>query len=357
MDDLVVRFGGNEFIVLLENIRSKEDTTKIVTKIRKSLNKTMLIKSYKIELNINIGISIFPDDAKDIKDILKFANLAMQKSKELGHNRYNYFNIKLLDTLNEKLQLDNRIKRAIENDEFIVHYQPKFDIFSQKIVGLEALVRWLDPNEGMIPPFKFIPYAEDNDLIGDIDNIVMKKAFKECSRWEKDGLEFGRLSLNLSAKDLNKDRLIDRYLKNMKKYDFKKEFLELEVTETTVMSNPQKAIDILEEFNKYGITIAIDDFGTGYSSLSYLKKLPIDTLKIDRSFIRDIPKEKNDIAIVKAIVALAKSLDLNIVAEGVETKEQNGLFKEYKDTNIAIQGYFYSKPLPSKEIEELLRAN
>ncbi|MDQ7068900.1 MAG: EAL domain-containing protein [Sulfurimonas sp.] len=252
----------------------------------------------------------------------------------------------------ERVVLESSLRLAIKEEQFIVHYQPQFDVTTDKIVGMEALVRWNHPTLGLMPPFKFIPLAEETGLIIEIDKLVMVIAMKQFALWYLKGYNPGVLSLNLAMKQLNQDDFLSHLLHTMNNIGFKTEWLELEVTEGQVMKNPELSITKLNQIHDLGIEIAIDDFGTGYSSLLYLKKLPLDKLKIDREFVKDIPEDEDDMAITKAIIALGKSLNLTLIAEGVETQEQ----KEFlvKNGCELIQGYFYSRPLPAEEIEVLL---
>jgi EAL domain-containing protein (putative c-di-GMP-specific phosphodiesterase class I) len=245
--------------------------------------------------------------------------------------------------------MEANLRKALNKGEFIIYYQPQAYSTSGKLAGLEALVRWNDPKAGLIFPADFIPLAEETGLIIDIDRYVMQIAMKQISIWYKKGFNPGILALNLSMKQLDKDDFIDILKDCMNKNKFNPKWLELEISEGEVMRNPEKSIVKLKEISRMGIEIAIDDFGTGYSSLSYLKKLPVDTLKIDQSFVRGLPEDKEDVSIVKAIIALANSFNLNMIAEGVETKAQKD-FMEKNGCNY-IQGYYYGKPMSALDIE------
>jgi EAL domain-containing protein (putative c-di-GMP-specific phosphodiesterase class I) len=252
----------------------------------------------------------------------------------------------------ERVRMERDLRIAIQEDQFIVYFQPQVNALNESIIGMEALVRWQFPDIGLVPPGKFIPIAEESGLIIEIDRIVMKKAMEQFALWYKAGLNPGVLSLNLAMKQLGEDDFIETLLSSMKSLNFKPEWLELEVTEGQVMNNPDAAIQKLKQISDIGIELAIDDFGTGYSSLAYLKKFPLDKLKIDQSFVRDIPDDEDDVAITKAIIALGKSLNLKLIAEGVETEEQRDFL--IQNGCINIQGYFYYRPMPADEVTKIL---
>jgi EAL domain-containing protein (putative c-di-GMP-specific phosphodiesterase class I) len=277
----------------------------------------------------------------------------MYKAKSEGRNNFQFYSKEMTELAFERVIMVASLKQAIIKKEFIVHYQPQIDAKNKKLLGMEALVRWEHPSLGLVSPAKFIPLAEETGLIVDIDTIVMEIAMSQVSEWRRAGLNPGVLSLNLAMKQLNHDSFIIILKHEMSKFDFKSEWLELEITENDVMKKPKDAAVKLKEISGLGIKIAIDDFGTGYSSLSYLKKLPIDKLKIDQSFIRDIPGSEDDNAIVKAVIAISKSLNLDVIAEGVETREQRDFVLENGCSKI--QGYYYSHPLPADEMQEMLK--
>jgi EAL domain-containing protein (putative c-di-GMP-specific phosphodiesterase class I) len=252
----------------------------------------------------------------------------------------------------ERVVMESSLRMALKDDQFVVYFQPQYNALTNTIVGMEALVRWQHPTLGLVPPGKFIPIAEESGLIIEIDQVVMKKAMKQFSLWYKDGLNPGTLSLNLAMKQLNEKYFIQTLLNTMHTLEFQPKWLELEVTEGQVMNNPNASIEKLKIISDIGIELAIDDFGTGYSSLAYLKKLPLNKLKIDRSFIKDLPQDEEDAAITKAIIALATSLNLTLIAEGVETEEQRDFLVANGCQNI--QGFLYSPPLPIDKITLLL---
>jgi len=351
-EDTLARLGGDEFTIILQHIEKKEDVSKIAQKIINALQEVMIINNHQVYTSVSIGISIYPDDSTDETNLIKYADSAMYKAKEEGRNQYKFYSIDMTSNLFEKIAIENNLRKAIEEENFVIYFQPQIDIVTNKVRCVEALVRWIHPEFGMIQPNKFIPIAEESGLITKIDRIVMKKAMKIFSEWKQNGLEVGKLSLNLAMKQLLENDFLEEVKYNFQKHSFQEGWLEFEVTEGDVMKNPHRSIEILKLLQQIGITISVDDFGTGYSSLSYLKKLPLNKLKIDRSFIMDIPANKDSMQIVNAIVVLAKSLNLDIVAEGVETSDQLEFLKEKEC--FAIQGYYFTKPLSQEEFEEYI---
>ncbi|MEA1891411.1 MAG: EAL domain-containing protein [Campylobacterota bacterium] len=277
----------------------------------------------------------------------------MYKAKDEGRNNFQYYNSQMTELAFERVVMETALRTAIKNEEFVVYYQAQVNGVTNKLIGMEALVRWKHPIMGLIAPSKFIPLAESTGLIAELDRYVMKTAMTQIAQWYKDGLKPGVLAMNLAVKQLKQDDFIDTLQLMMKETAYKPEWMELEVTEGQVMTNPKEAIKILKKISNLGIDLAIDDFGTGYSSLAYLKRLPIDKLKIDQAFVRDLPDDEEDSGITRAVIALAKSLHLRVIAEGVETKEQKDFLVENGCENI--QGYFYSKPVPADEFEVILQ--
>jgi diguanylate cyclase (GGDEF)-like protein/PAS domain S-box-containing protein len=352
-EDTLARLGGDEFTIIMESLKHSKDASILAEKILKILEDPIIIENHTLYISSSIGISVYPKDETDATNLLKDADAAMYRAKDEGRNNYQFYSQEMTEMAFERVVMETSIRQAIKNSEFVVYYQPQIDAKEKKVVGMEALVRWEHPMMGLVSPAKFIPLAEDTGLIVDIDQIVMRSAMSQLSRWHKDGLNPGTLSLNLAAKQLNEKGFITILKDAMEEFDFKPQWLELEITEGDVMKNPERAIIKLKEIYDLDINIAIDDFGTGYSSLSYLKKFPITKLKIDQSFVRDIPDDEEDSAIVKAIIALGKSLNLKLIAEGVEEKNQEDFLLQNGCQNI--QGYFYSRPIPAKEMQEFLK--
>ena len=351
-EDTLARLGGDEFTVIAKDIHSKEDAKTIATKILEALRVSMKINAQEVYTSISIGISIYPDDSKNETNLVKYADSAMYRAKEEGRDNYMFYSSEMTDLAYEKVVIENSLRGAIAEEDFEVFFQPQIDSLSDKIIGVESLVRWMHPELGLIPPARFIDIAEESGLITKIDRIVMDKAMRYFSLWKKGGSTIQKLSLNLAMKQLLEEDFVELVEQKMQEYDFLPEWLEFEVTESDMMKNPVRSIEVLNELHSRGIAIAIDDFGTGYSSLSYLTRLPLDKIKIDRAFIMDIPKNGGSMEIVNTIIVLAKSLQLEVIAEGVETKEQLEFLSKRDCTNI--QGYFYSKPLPKEELERFM---
>jgi diguanylate cyclase (GGDEF)-like protein/hemerythrin-like metal-binding protein/PAS domain S-box-containing protein len=354
-EDTVARLGGDEFTIILEELSQPQDASVIATKILDSLSKSINVDDNTLYVSCSIGISIYPEDGVSAQNLLKFADSAMYKAKDEGRNNFQYYNSTMTELAFERVVMETSLRAALKNEEFVVYYQPQMNGITDKLIGMEALVRWQHPSMGLVSPAKFIPLAESTGLIVQLDRFVMKTAMTQLSQWYKDGLNPGILAMNLTVKQLKQDDFIDILKGLIQDTGCKPEWLELEVTEGQIMTNPEEAIKILKKISDIGVELAIDDFGTGYSSLAYLKKLPIDKLKIDQAFVRDLPNDEEDAAIAKAVIALGKSLNLKVIAEGVETKEQRDFIVE--NNCQYIQGYFYSKPIPVNELEVFLKEN
>ena len=352
-EDTVARLGGDEFIVILEELSLIQDASVIATKILKALTKDINIENQTLYVSSSIGISIYPDDGNSTQDLLKFADSAMYKAKDDGRNNFQFYDTSLTEQAFERVIMETSLRTALKEEQFVVYYQPQVDGNRDKLVGMEALVRWNHPSLGIVSPAKFIPLAESIGLIVELDRFVMKTAMKQLSAWYKEGLNPGKLALNLAIKHLQQKDFIEFFKNLMQETQTKAEWLELEVTESQIMNNPNEAIQTLKQISALGIDLAIDDFGTGYSSLAYLKRLPINKLKIDQEFVRNLPNDEEDAGIAKAVIALAKSLNLHVIAEGVETKEQKDFIVENGCENI--QGYFYSQPIPANKLNFLLK--
>lgn len=352
-EDSLSRLGGDEFTLLAEDLKQEIDISALAKKIIAVLAEPILIEGNTLYITSSIGISIFPKDNVNADNLLKYADAAMYKAKEEGRNNFQYYSAEMTELALKRVVMEANLRRALENEEFFVCYQPQVESTTGKIVGMEALVRWRHPSEGLIYPNSFIQLAQDTGLIVAIDRVVMRMAMKQVSQWYAKGLNPGIIALNLAMKQLAKEDFIDVLNTMFEECKFQPQWLELEVTEGEIMKNPQNAIEVLKKISNMGIELAVDDFGTGYSSLSYLKRLPIDKLKIDKSFVDGLPDNDEDVSIARAIVALAHSLKLSVIAEGVESREQ----KEFLAQNGCdfIQGYYYSKPIPSDEMEEMLK--
>jgi len=347
-EDTLARLGGDEFTVIMENFSTEDDVAHLAQKILDVLARPIDIDGHTFYLSGSIGISLYPQDGLQADNLLKYADAAMYKAKEEGGNNYQFYSAKMTELVLEHVVMEAKLRKALEHEEFVVFYQPQINGTDESLIGMEALVRWIDPKEWMVSPAKFIPLAEETSLIIDLDLWVMKTGMRQMASWYAEGLNPGVLALNLSIKQLQNKAFFSILDACLIETGCKPEWLEFEVTESQIMKNPEATVLLLSQFSMMGIELAVDDFGTGYSSLSYLKRLPIDKLKIDQAFIQDLPDDEEDVAISKAIIALAKSLNLKVIAEGVETKEQKAFLLEHGCDNI--QGYLYSKPVPADEI-------
>jgi len=351
-EDTLARLSGDEFTIIMEELRQPEDATILADKILKTLTEAVIIDKHTLYVSGSIGISFYPQDTTDAHSLLRYADTAMYKAKEEGRNNYQFYSPQMTEYALKRIKMQTSLREAIDNQEFIVHYQPQINASKNALVGVEALVRWVHPTRGILQPNEFIPLAEETGMIVEIDQFVMKTAMKQVAQWYKDGLNPGVLGLNISIQQLDKPHFLELIKDFIQQNNFNASWLELEITERQMMKNPEDVIAKLNALNALGIGISIDDFGTGYSSLSLLKRLPINRLKIDRSFVRDIPDDEEDVAIVKAIIALAKSLKLNLIAEGVETSAQIDFLIDHGCTNI--QGHFYNQPVSKEEMHSLL---
>ncbi len=353
--DGVFRLGDDEFAILLEEIAQPQDAARVAKRLLAVCSLPFQFSDHELYVTVSIGISVFPTDGEEIEVLLKNAEAAMNRAKELGINNYQHY----MPTMNarafEQLTLEHNLRKALKKDEFLVYYQPQIDLRTQKIIGAEALVRWQHPELGMISPAQFIPIAEETGLILPLGEWVLRTACQQAKMWyDQLGTRFV-ISVNLSSRQFQQQDLVSTVNRSLKDTNLPAELLELEITETLGMKNPELTLKTLHELKSMGIHIAIDDFGTGYSSLSYLKKFPIDTLKIDRSFVSDIQIDSNDAAIVVAVIALAHSLRLKVIAEGVETAEQANYLLEHGCERI--QGYIFSPPVPAHDFENIIRKN
>ncbi len=351
--DTLARLGGDEFTITMGNLTQAQDASILAKKIIEILAQPIKVDENVFYVSSSIGISLYPDDGSSVINLLKYADAAMYKAKDEGRNNFQYYSAEMTELAFERVVMETSLREALKSEDFMVYYQPQIDGESDKLIGMEALVRWNHSTMGIVSPAKFIPLAESTGLIVELDGFVMRSAMAQVSKWYKDGLNPGVLALNLSMKQLREKDFVKKFQTMMSETGCGAEWLELEVTESQIMIKPQEAIEILTALSDLGIELAIDDFGTGYSSLAYLKKLPINKLKIDQSFIRDIPDDEEDCAIAKSIIALAQSLNLNIIAEGVETVAQKEFVVDNGCKNI--QGYLYSKPIPSDEMEVYLQ--
>lgn len=352
--DFVARLGGDEFVVILPAIVDPADAAVVANKIIAKLSTSIEAEGHELHTSPSIGVSVFPDDGPDGDTILKNADMAMYHAKSAGRNNYQFFAPDMNRATAERLDIERKLRHAIARNELALCFQPQFKADSTQPTGVEALVRWHHPTDGLISPVRFIPVAEETGIIVEIGEWVLINACREMKHWMDAGLNPIRIAVNVSARQLRRRDFCDSVASVLAESGLPPELLELEITESSVMENPQEAVQILERLGQMGVTLAIDDFGTGYSSLAYLKLFPIDHLKIDRSFVADIEHDLNDRAIAFGTIALAHSLGLNVIAEGVETKEQLELLRA--NGCDEVQGYLFSKPLNSAAAFAFLHA-
>jgi len=344
--DKIARIGGDEFVVVIEKITNTEESALIAEKILKTINQIIAIDSYDLRTTASIGIAHYPEDGNDIGTLIKNADSAMYLAKEEGKNNYQYYTHALSEEIRYRMEIEHDLKNAIEKEEFSLEYQPQYDLHTKKIIGAEALLRWKHAKYDMISPAKFIPIAEDSGFILQLNNWVFKEACKNFQEWKAQGICLKHISINISGTQFNQENIVAKFQTMIKEIGIKAKEVELEITEHYIMEDILKSQSIFEQLRKIGFKIAIDDFGTGYSSMSYLKKLPIDTIKIDKSFIDEIPYNMSDIAITKAILTLAKSLRYSVIAEGIESSAQEQFLLD-QGCDIG-QGYLFSKPLSNE---------
>jgi diguanylate cyclase (GGDEF)-like protein len=353
--DTVARMGGDEFVVLIENQANLMDISACACRLIQELSAPYLLGKNDCHVTLSIGVSIFPTDGSDSQGLLKAADAAMYRAKETGRNNYQYY----LPSMNvhtlERLELESDLSHALERGELLLHYQPKVEIATGLIIGVEALLRWQHPRRGLVPPSQFIPLAEETGLIVAIGEWVLATACARNRAWQLQGMTNMSVAVNLSARQFADPMFLPRLTQIIHASRLDPSSLEVEITESVMMSHGESAVATLGKLKSLGVKIAIDDFGTGYSSLAYLKRFPIDTLKVDRSFICDIPADADDIKITRAIIAMAHSLKLKVVAEGVETAEQLEFLRIQRCD--AVQGFFLYRPLPEAEITRVLGLN
>ncbi|MBT3048124.1 MAG: EAL domain-containing protein [Candidatus Thiodiazotropha sp. (ex Clathrolucina costata)] len=345
--DTIARLGGDEFVLLLEEQTSAQHAAVVARKLIDLFSTPMNIGEHELVVTASIGITLYPNDGDDPDLLIRHADRAMYEAKQQGRNTYRFFTQALTEGALERLMMENELRRAISRDELILHYQPIVDIKTRQLRGVEALVRWQHPKQGLIAPGRFIELAEEIGIIGDIGKWVLHTACTQLARWDRDEFLVPRISVNLSVQQIDQT-LVMQVSDELQISALAPERLELEVTESMLMRNPELSRTVLGELKAIGVNFAIDDFGTGYSSLAYLKLLPLDRIKIDQSFVRDIGRDSNDEAIVRAIIALSKNLGLESVAEGVEYPNQVDFLQ--KAGSVLAQGYLYSHPVPAEEL-------
>lgn len=355
VDTNVARLGGDEFTMLLTEVQHIRDTEAVAQRLRETVSQPLNMAGNEVVVTPSIGIAVFPHDGQDVDQLLKNADMAMYHAKDSGRNIHQFYSESMNIRALERLNLESRLRKALEQEEFLLYYQPQLDLQNHLITGVEALIRWQNPKIGLVSPADFIPLAEETGLIVAIGEWALYTACAQVKTWLKAGLPPLEVAVNLSSVQFRQSKLTDTVEKALLSADLAPQYLKLELTESMIMQQAQDTIAMLHQFKEMGVGLSVDDFGTGYSSLSYLKRFPLDTLKIDRSFVKDITHNPDDAAITNAIIAMAHSLNLNVVAEGVETQAQLE-FLRTSGCDI-IQGYWLSKPLPADTLISLLRKN
>ncbi|HKB83108.1 MAG TPA: EAL domain-containing protein, partial [Burkholderiales bacterium] len=349
--DTLSRLGGDEFVVTLEGLAHAEDAAQVAMKIITALRRPLSVGGHTLNTSCSIGISIFPNDAEDSPELMKNADTAMYHAKEQGRNNFQFFSPEMNLRAVERHRLETELRLALEQGQFVLHYQPQADIRDGRLVGMEALIRWQHPQRGLVPPTSFIPVAEESGLIELIGRWALRTACEQIQRWQTTGLPIVKIAVNISARQFNEPKdFADDVTRLLNTVGLDPRYLELEMTESMLLKNVDENIAVLRKLGKLGTSLAVDDFGTGYSSLAYLKQLPIDTLKIDRTFVRDIESDADDAAIIKAIIAMAHSLDLRVTAEGVETKGQLAALRKLRCDHY--QGFLLARPIPADEFAQ-----
>ncbi len=351
--DTVARLGGDEFTIVLLEINHAQDAKDVAQKILKVISQPYKIEEHELFVTASVGISIYPDDGSDIESLIRKADIAMYRAKGQGKNNYQVYNLSMDAKFFERLTLENSLRKAVENEELVAYYQPQVDLRTGEITGVEALVRWQHQKFGLVPPDKFIPLAEETGVILEIDEWMMKTACRQIKNWEREGIANIRVAVNLSTRQFRQKNLTEKVAQILNDSAVQPKNLCLEITENEVMHNIETTVEILQALKKMGVLLSLDDFGTGYSSLSYLKRFPIDILKIDRTFVNGIPSDRDDTAISTAIVVLAHSMELKVIAEGVEKSEQIAFLQSLQCDEI--QGFYFSRPLNAETVTDLLK--
>ncbi len=349
----VSRLGGDEFMLLLGEIGEAQEAAQVARRLLKALAKPFTLSGHELVMGASLGITIAPEDGDDVGVLLRNADAAMYHAKQAGRNTYKFYEHSMNEVARRRLRLEGELRRAVERGELELHYQPKVDVESLRILGFEALLRWEHPTLGRVPPNEFIPVAEEGGLISGIGEFVLQTACRQARAWREEGLSPLRVAVNLSPHQFKEEGIADRVARALAANSVSPRYLDLEITESTLMENEALAVAAMERLKRIGVTVSLDDFGTGYSSLSYLKRFPVDAVKIDRSFIRDCQTDADDAALAAAIISMGRTLNLRVVAEGVETEEQLAFLREHRCHEM--QGYLFSPPVPAAEATAMLR--
>jgi diguanylate cyclase (GGDEF)-like protein/PAS domain S-box-containing protein len=351
--DTVARQGGDEFVLVLTNHVSEESITETMQRILLTVAKPWFVNGMELQVTCSMGVSLGPNDAQDAETLLKNADAAMFRAKELGRNNFQYFAAEMNSSVTDRLELLSSLRRAVACNDFVLHYQPKVNMLTRKLVGAEALVRWCSPHGVLVSPAQFIPLAEETGLILPIGEWVLRTACAQNVAWQRAGLPAVPISVNLSPRQLARENMVEMITRVLQSTGLAPHLLELEITENVVMRDVEKSFATLAKLKELGVKISIDDFGTGYSSLSYLKRFPVNTLKIDQTFVRDIATDQDNAGIVQAIISLGHVLKLNVLAEGVETEDQYRFL--LANGCDEMQGYLVSRPVPDDEFSAILK--
>jgi len=351
-DSVIARLGGDEFTVLLSDIRDTESAAIIARRLIQAVPATYDCDGHDVSVTTSIGISIFPQDGESADALLKNADSAMYQAKDSGRNNYQFYEKSLNLAVIERFSIEKDMRKALDKGEFLLYYQPQVHLATRKIVGAEALIRWLHPEKGMIVPDDFIQIAEESDLIIDINKWVLQTACRQGSEWKKAGLSPTKMGINLSGYKFAGQNIVQSIKDVLQAARLEAHDLEVEITENVLMQDTDDTISTLKQIKALGITMTLDDFGTGFSSLRYLTSFPFDAIKIDRSFVMECTRQPDNLVIIRTIIAMGHSLEKRIVAEGIETEEQFNLIKGYGCDEA--QGYYFSPPVPQDEFAELL---
>ncbi|AMP10994.1 diguanylate cyclase domain protein [Collimonas arenae] len=352
--DTIARLGSDEFVLILPERLDEELSVGLIQGMMDSIARPLQIEGYDFFLSCSIGVAVYPNDGADPESLLKHADIAMYRAKEMGNNNYQFYTAAMNERALERLRIEGDLRNALERKELLLYYQPQVDLRTGRVVGMEALIRWKHPQLGMISPTRFINLAEETGLIVQIGAWVMHTACEQNKAWQRMGLGYLRMSVNLSTRQFFQQNLVQSVAQVLEETGLAPHYLEIELTESLVMTDVELAVGILNDLKSIGVQLSIDDFGTGYSSLAYLKSFPIDALKIDQSFVRDITVDQDDAAIVASIISLAHNLRLQVIAEGVETQEQLSYLQRHRCDEM--QGFYFSEPIAASAIEDLLRA-
>jgi len=352
--DTVARIGGDEFVVVVPDLNEQQDAGNVAQKVLEALSRPFRIFGHEVHITPSVGICAYPRDGEDVETLMRNADTAMYHAKGMGRNNYQFFTVEMNAAAQHRLALENDLRRALERSELTLHYQPQLDLQTGDIIGFEALARWRHPERGMVPPSQFIPVAEETGLIDRLGDWVLEQACAQAVEWQAAGFPHLQVAVNLSAHQFRREEAAESVARVLAQTGLPPARLELEITESVLIQHAEQVLAKFKVLNDMDVQLSLDDFGTGYSSLSYLKRFPIDKLKIDQSFVRDISTDPDDAAIVTAIIAMAHSLGLEVIAEGVETKEQLAFLKLLGCDKA--QGYYFSKPLPAEEFLALLHS-